>query len=81
LCEKGGETIIKTFKIKGRFRCGKYEQNFTKELRGLSEKHVIERLYSEIGSKHRVKRGLIHISEISEIKPESESRPKGQNSG
>ena len=36
----------------------------------LKEAHVIEKIYSELGSRHRVKRRDITITEIAEIKPE-----------
>ena len=36
----------------------------------MKEAHVRERLYSEIGSRHRVRRKDIDIQEIKEIKPE-----------
>lgn len=62
--------MIKVFRVKGWFKHDNRRQAFTKELRALSERHVLERVYSEIGSRHRVKRNLIHVSEISEINPE-----------
>ena len=43
------------------------EQFFTLELRALAKEHVLEHVYSEIGSRHKVKRNLIHIFEITEI--------------
>jgi len=43
---------------------------FRRELLGEKEMHVRERILSELGSRHRVKRKEITISEIREIKPE-----------
>ncbi len=62
--------MIKNFRIRGQFRQGVEWQIFTRELRALSEAQALERVYSEIGSKHKVKRNLIRISEITELKPE-----------
>ncbi|MFW9800195.1 MAG: 50S ribosomal protein L18Ae, partial [Candidatus Thorarchaeota archaeon] len=36
----------------------------------LKESHVRERIYSDLGSRHRVKRGEIEIGTVKEIKPE-----------
>lgn len=43
---------------------------FTRELLGEKEAHIREKILSELGSRHRVKRKSITISEIKEIKPE-----------
>ncbi|MDF1538158.1 MAG: 50S ribosomal protein L18Ae [Candidatus Thorarchaeota archaeon] len=50
-------------KLKRRF-------TFTKELMGDKEDHVKESIFSELGSRHRVKRRYITFTEIKEIKPE-----------
>jgi len=49
---------------------------FVKELPALSEQQAIERIYSEVGSKHKVKRNLINIEEVAEIKPEEAKDPR-----
>jgi len=59
--------VAKIFLIEGRFKSGRRLQVFTKEVRALSEKQALERLYSDIGSKHGVKRNLIHVDKITEI--------------
>ena len=66
----------KIFRIKGSFEKRKNEIEFTKEIEAKSEERAIDRLNSEIGSKHAVKRNLIHISEVEEIKPEEAENPK-----
>jgi len=43
---------------------------FTKELLGDKEAHVREKIFSELGSRHRVTRKYIAISEVKELKPE-----------
>lgn len=43
---------------------------FSRELLGEKESHVREKILSELGSRHRVKRKEITIKEIKEIKPE-----------
>lgn len=68
--------MTKIFRVKGWFKHDNRRQTFTKETRALSEKHVLEQVYSEIGSRHKVKRNLIHVSEITEIKPEEAKDPR-----
>ncbi|MHA2142433.1 MAG: 50S ribosomal protein L18Ae [Candidatus Thorarchaeota archaeon] len=60
----------KVWRAKGEYRKLKRKFTFSKEMIALKEAHVRERLYSELGSRHRVKRRDITISEITEIKPE-----------
>lgn len=43
---------------------------FVKEIRALKAEHALERLYSELGSRHKVKRANIKIVNITEISPE-----------
>ncbi|MEM2908029.1 MAG: 50S ribosomal protein L18Ae [Candidatus Hadarchaeales archaeon] len=57
----------KLFRVRGWFEQKGRRQKFTRELRGLSQEHVIERILSELGSRHGVKRNLIHIEEITEV--------------
>ena len=60
----------KVFRIKGKFRMGEEMQPFTKEFRAISKENVIEKIYTDLGSRHKVKRGMIKIEEVKEIKPE-----------
>ncbi len=60
----------KVWRVKGEYRKLKRKFIFSKEMIALKEAHVRERIYSELGSRHRVKRKDITISEIVEIKPE-----------
>lgn len=68
--------MIKIFRVKGWFKQGYERQTFTRELPALSEKQALERIYSEVGSKHKVKRNLINIEEVTEIKPEEVKDPR-----
>ncbi len=65
----------KIFRIKGQFKKkGKIE--FIREVKSKSKERALERLYSDLGSKHAVKRNLIEISEVEEIKPEEADNPE-----
>lgn len=58
----------KVFRIKGSFKKKRKKIEFIKEIISNSKDRAVERLYSEVGSKHAVKRNMIEISEIEEIK-------------
>lgn len=61
---------MQIYRISGRFRQGLYSQRFTREMLALSKEQALERVYSEFGSRNRLKRNQINIVEIAEIKPE-----------
>jgi len=60
----------KVWRAVGKYKKNKRTFTFTKELIALKESHARERILSELGSRHRVKRRSIEISEVVEIKPE-----------
>ena len=58
--------MIKLYRIRGWFKAGSGKIVFTKEIKALSKEQALERVYSELGSKHKVKRCLIRIEEVTE---------------
>ena len=63
---------MKAFRVKGKFIMGKSImsknwQRFSKEVASLNKEEAKERVYSDLGSKHRVKRRSIKVEEIEEI--------------
>jgi large subunit ribosomal protein LX len=60
----------KIWRASGNYRKNKKSYGFTRELLADKESHVEERIFSEMGSRHRVRRKDIEITEIKEIKPE-----------
>lgn len=60
----------KTFRIKGKFTKKGREQIFSKEISALNEKLAWDKVYSLIGSNHKVKRNHIKILEVNEVKKE-----------
>jgi len=61
---------MSTFEIKGKFRTeliNKTWYPFTKIVEGPNEKTATEKVYSLLGSKHGLKRGLIRINEVKTI--------------
>ena len=61
---------MKAFKVTGTFRMGRATQNFTKEVACKDKKSAEELTFSEIGSKHKVKRYDIDIDKVQELKPD-----------
>lgn len=65
---------IKVFRIIGRFSMGLQKSRFVKEVRALKPEHAIEKIYSELGSRHKLKRTVIEILSIEEVmEPQLES--------
>ena len=67
---------MQIYRIRGWFKQGLYRQKFTRELLALSKEQALERVYSELGSRHKLKRNLINIDEVAEIKPEEVTDPR-----
>ena len=52
---------VKIFRAKGHFIKNRKKIALSAELRAIKIEHALEKLYSEIGSRHRVKRSEIFI--------------------
>lgn len=68
-------TSVKVFRITGSFKQRREISPFSKELCALTEDQAKERLFSEFGSRNRLKRQQIHIKEITEISREEITDP------
>lgn len=66
---------MKPYKISGSFLMGENWSNFTKEVAGRDEEDAVDRLLSDLGSRHRVKRRNIKISSVEELKMEDIENP------
>ncbi|MHA1951936.1 MAG: 50S ribosomal protein L18Ae [Candidatus Thorarchaeota archaeon] len=62
--------MSKIWRASGAYRKNKRNFTFSRELLAEKESHVREKILSELGSRHRVKRRDITVEEILEIKPE-----------
>jgi len=51
------------------------ERIFRMEIPAVSEKDALEKVYSDLGSRHKLKRSHIKIIEIKEISPEQALSP------
>lgn len=62
----------KTYTMKGTYRQKNREMTFSKDLKALNENHAKEKLFSTVGSKHKIKRNAITIKEAAEKKSEQD---------
>jgi large subunit ribosomal protein LX len=65
----------KIFRIQGKFMMGNSYQPFTKELKAINEEDIQEKIYSDFGSKHGIKRNKVVIEEIKEISKDEVQDP------
>ncbi len=61
---------VKVFRVSGEIRKPNFRTEFRKEVRALKLEDAVEKVYMELGSKHRVKRFQMKISKVEEISPE-----------
>jgi len=55
---------VKKFKITGEIRKGQTRIPFSVEFNALKEEEALQRLYSEMGSRHRARRFEVKITKI-----------------
>lgn len=60
----------RVWRVKGNYRKDRTLLRFSRELIADKEEHARERILSEIGSRHRVRRKDIEINDVKEIRPE-----------
>lgn len=61
---------VKVFRVTGEIRKPNLQTDFRKEVRAVKREDAVEKIYKEIGSKHRVKRFQIKIISVEEVAPE-----------
>jgi len=66
---------VKIFRVTGEIAKPNWKTGFQKEIRALKQQEAVERIYNEIGSKHKAKRFQIKILKVEEIKPEEVTDP------
>ena len=66
---------MKAFKVTGEINKPRLKTPFVKEVIAEKSEHAVEKVYSEIGSKHRVKRFQIKVSKVEEIPAEEIENP------
>ncbi|MEM2937143.1 MAG: 50S ribosomal protein L18Ae [Candidatus Bathyarchaeia archaeon] len=58
---------LKVFRVTGEIRKPNLKTNFRKEVVAVKPQHAVEKVYAELGSRHRVKRFHIKISRVEEV--------------
>lgn len=58
---------MKVFMVIGEIRKPNLETSFKKEVIAIKPEHAVEKVYAELGSKHRVKRFHIKIMRVEEV--------------
>jgi large subunit ribosomal protein LX len=66
---------MKVFRVTGEINKPKLKTPFVKEVVVAKPEHAVEKIYAEIGSKHRVKRFQIKIFSVEEVSPEEIENP------
>jgi len=66
---------MKAYKVTGEIEKPRLSTPFVKELVADKKEHAIEKVYAEIGSRHRVKRCHIKINSVEEISAEQIENP------
>ena len=66
---------VKVFRVVGRIIKPNYQTSFRKEFRAMKAEEAVERVYKEIGSKHRTKRFQIKILSVEEVSTEEIESP------
>lgn len=62
---------VKKFRITGEVRKAKLRIPFSVEYPAMNKEHAMQRLYAEMGSRHRARRFEIKVSEIMETNRET----------
>jgi large subunit ribosomal protein LX len=66
---------VKVFRVTGEINKPKLATPFTKEVLAAKPEHALEKVYAEIGSKHRVKRFYMKITAVEEVSPDQIENP------
>jgi len=66
---------MKVFKVTGEIKKPELSTPFSKEILAAKSEHAVEKVYAEIGSKHRVKRCHMKIFKVEEVSPDDITNP------
>ena len=70
---------VKTFRITGEVKKPRTTIPFTLELRATKEQDAIDRVYTDMGSRHKARRLEIKLEKIEELKTsETETKERGK---
>jgi large subunit ribosomal protein LX len=66
---------MKVFRVTGEINKPNLKTSFAKEMLAAKAEHAVEKVYAEIGSKHRVKRYHIRILSVEEVPADEIKNP------
>jgi len=66
---------MKVFRVTGQINKPNLKTAFAKEVLADKSAHAVEKVYTEIGSRHRVKRCHMKIVKVEEVSPEEIANP------
>ena len=66
---------VKVFRVIGEIKKPNFKTRFRREVRALREVDAVEKIYTNLGSKHRAKRFQIIIVRVDEIQAEKIETP------
>lgn len=66
---------MKVFRVTGEVQKPNLKTSFKKEVIALKPEHAVEKVYTELGSRHRVKRFHIRITSVEEVPAEEIENP------
>jgi len=68
-------TKLKVFRVTGEIKKPNLKTTFKKEIIAVKAEHAVEKVYTELGSRHRVKRFHIKIASVEEVPPDQIEDP------
>jgi large subunit ribosomal protein LX len=66
---------VKIFRVTGKINKPNFKTNFKKEIRALKTEEALDRIFKEMGSKHKAKRFQIKILKVEQISLEEVTDP------
>ncbi len=66
---------LKVFRVTGEIKKPNLKTQFRKEVIAAKAEHAVEKIYTDLGSKHRVKRFHIKIVSVEEVAPQDIEDP------
>jgi large subunit ribosomal protein LX len=66
---------LKVFRVTGEIHKPNLKTSFRQEILADKPEHAVEKVYAELGSRHRVKRFHIKIVSVEEVPPEKITNP------
>ncbi|HXX88227.1 MAG TPA: 50S ribosomal protein L18Ae [Candidatus Acidoferrum sp.] len=66
---------MKVFRVTGEIHKPNLKTSFRKEILADKPEHAVEKVYAELGSRHRVKRFHIKIANVEEVPSEEIANP------